>query len=264
MKVGSIDFNLDIQGSGVPFIWGHGLMASMATQDRDNLIDWSEIGESATVIRYDARGHGGSQASYDPADYSWVSLSEDMTGIMAELGHPKYIAGGQSMGCATALFAGLTEPERVAGIVLMNPPTAWETRAAQSSVYDTMARAVETGGIDRLVQLMKESPSAIEWLARERPDLAESGIKSIAAFDPRTIVTILKGAKLCNFPPREELAAIKIPALILAWVSDPVHPVETADSLHALLANSELVVAESVKEVLTWSDRIKEFIARCR
>ena len=264
MKVRSIEFNLAVQGSGVPLIWGHGLMGSMAAEDRFGFLNWLTIGKSATVIRYDARGHGESQPSDDPADYSWPSLSQDMAAIMEALGHSRYLAGGQSMGCATTLYAGRAKPDRVKGMILMNPPTAWETRAAQSSVYDTMARAVETGGIDRLVQLMKESPSAIEWLAKERPDLAESGIENIAKFDPRTLVTILKGAKLSNFPPREEIAAIRIPALILAWVGDPVHPVETADSLHALLPDSTLIVAENLPEVLTWSDRIREFIETCR
>ncbi len=45
-------------------------------------------------------------------------------------GAQKFVAGGSSMGCATSIYAALLAPERMKALVLVIPPTAWETRAA--------------------------------------------------------------------------------------------------------------------------------------
>jgi pimeloyl-ACP methyl ester carboxylesterase len=53
------------------------------------------------------------------------------------------------MGAAVALHAAAQAPERVAGLVLVLPPTAYDTRAAQAADYLAGASLVEREGVER-------------------------------------------------------------------------------------------------------------------
>src|SRR5579885_1383374 len=133
MKVNGVELNVKITGAenGIPFIWAHGLMASMAADDLVSWIKWDQLSDILRLVRYDARGHGQSEATANLPDYQWAALAQDMLALADQVGFTQFVAGGQSMGCATAIYAALAAPERIKGLVLMNVPTAWETRAAQ-------------------------------------------------------------------------------------------------------------------------------------
>ncbi len=261
MQVRGVDLNVSVQGDKTPFLWGHGLMASMAVEDASGWFRWEDAEDVARLVRYDARGHGMSEGSLLPEDYHWLSLAKDMDAIAGNLGIDSYVAGGQSMGCATALYAALAAPERVSGLVLVNPPTAWETRATQSVIYDQLAGLVEAQGVGVLVGLMKQQPLLPGWLLQAQPDLEESYLSAVQGMDEKVLAQILRGAKLCDLPPRGELKALSVPALILAWVDDPTHPLATAEELDVLLPESQLAIAEGMDGVQDWPQLIGRFVA---
>lgn len=62
-------------------------------------------------------------------------------------------------------------------------------------------------------------------------------------------------------PAVEQVAALSMPALVLAWTGDPTHPVATADGLGELLPQAEVVVAEDLRAVLSWPQRVVQFVA---
>lgn len=262
MIVNNLEFNVRVRGSGVPFVWGHGLMGSIALENRTALFDWERIAELATVVRYDARGHGLSEPTFTPDDYHWANLAGDMLAIADHLGFDTFVAGGQSMGCATALYAAIAARERVKGLVLVNPPTAWETRAAQASLYEQMAGLVEKNGVAVLVRLMRQVPVQPAWRLESQPDLHDIFVHGLESFDPKVLVEILRGAKGCNLPEREALKSLHMPALILAWLDDPTHPVETAEEFGRLLPHSQMVAAHSAGEAATWGCRVREFLGK--
>src|SRR5690348_10748181 len=115
MHVNGLELNVRIAGEGYTFIWGHGLMASMAMEDAMPVFEWDHLAEGERMIRYDARGHGRSEASENLDDYSWPNLARDMLALADALRIERFLAGGQSMGSATALYAALVAvaPERV-------------------------------------------------------------------------------------------------------------------------------------------------------
>jgi hypothetical protein len=51
-----------------------------------------------------------------------------------------------------------------------------------------------------------------------------------------------------------------MPVLVLAWEGDPVHPQATAERLGELLPEAEVVVAPTLRDVLAWSGRVREFL----
>jgi pimeloyl-ACP methyl ester carboxylesterase len=153
-----VDLDADVSGEGPDVVWGHGLTSSRASEDELGLIDWSAIRSASRVLRYDARGHGTSGSTPDPADYSWRSLAEDQLALADEFGIGAYVAGGASMGCATALHAAVLAPGRVRGLLLVIPPTAWAIRAAQTAAYRVMADLVEAGDHESLLRGAAASP----------------------------------------------------------------------------------------------------------
>jgi 3-oxoadipate enol-lactonase len=260
VKVNNIELNVKILGGGAPFIWGHGLIENMAFEDRSVWIEWKRFGDVIRLVRYDARGYGLSEASYAPEDYHWSNLAKDMLAIADQLHFKTFIAGGKSMGCGTSLYAALCAPKRVRALVLVNPPAAWEMRAAQTSIYDQMAELVEAKGVAPLAELMQQRRMFPDWLLQAKPEVMTVYLKAVQSHSARTLAQALRGAKLCDFPAREELKALKMPALILAWVGDATHPLATAEELGRLLPDSELFVAKDLGDMKTWTRLIREFV----
>src|SRR6056300_771471 len=129
--LGDLELSFQRQGSGIPFVWGHGLTSSMELEGEFLNLDWASIEPHADVVRYDARGHGLSTLTTNLDDYSWAHLADDQIALADALDIATYVAGGASMGAATALHVAVRAPLRMRGLVLAIPPTAWETRDAQ-------------------------------------------------------------------------------------------------------------------------------------
>ncbi len=259
MHVRGVELAVTITGQGLPFIWGHGLTSSRATEDEAGLFNWSGVAEVAQLIRYDARGHGASGASFATVDYQWSNLARDMTGIVDALGINDFVAGGASMGCVTALFAALVAPGRVAGLVLVIPPTGWETRAARAEIRETLASIVETQGLDALAERLQQQPQA-RFLAEEFPEEREIRLRHVVAMNERVVSCWFRGAAQSELPLPDKVKSLTMPALILAWTDDPGHPLSTAEVLDVLLPNSSLHIASSLAEIHTWPGLVRDFL----
>ena len=248
--------HIERSGHGRPFVWAHGLTSSIESERAVGLFDWSAV-DGLDVIRYDARGHGRSPAGADASAYEWSQLASDLLAVADHEGLSSFVAGGASMGCATSLFAALAAPSRVEALVLAIPPTAWETRAAQQTNYLGSAGFLEAKGMAAFVEASRQLPAQPPWSADGR----EARLALLAARDPDVLATVLRGAASSNLPPREAVATISCPTLILAWDDDPGHPLSTAEALASLIGGSTLVVARSLDEVRTWPSRVSSFVS---
>jgi pimeloyl-ACP methyl ester carboxylesterase len=264
MHVNGVDLTVSVAGHGVPLIWGHGLMGSMAVEDLADWFSWQQLLDLAQVIRYDARGHGTSGASASPTDYTWPRLAEDMLSIADQLGLDQFVAGGQSMGCATALYAALAVPQRSQALILATPPTAWETRSEQSAMYEQMAALVDSQGTSGLATMMaQQAPGMIPPLLLEAaPNMGGQMAEQLACYDAHTLALVLRGAKLADFPPRDQIRRSQAPALILAWAGDRGHPLSTTTELQSLLPHAEAHVAQTLAELRSWPQLMRDFLTR--
>lgn len=263
MKIRNLNFNVKTSGAGVPFVWAHGLLGSLAIEDRLDWFQWTTFPPNVRLVRYDARGHGQSQASHKPDDYHWRNLGQDMLAVADAVDERYFIAGGASMGCATALYAALQAPGRIQGLVLAIPPTAWEKRAPQRERYQRMARL---GGLLGGRLLARTASGKLDellppWMIAAEPEKIQATNAALAAMNGRTLASLLRGAALTDLPVRDALASLReIPTLILAWVDDPVHPVGSAEELHRLLPKSELYIAKDYADFKTLPQRMRRFI----
>ncbi len=264
MIVNDREFNVQSSGSGDALLWGHGLMASMASEDSFDMYGWNQFPTDQRLVRYDARGHGKTEPSYSPADYHWKNLASDMLSIAKELKIDRFIVGGQSMGCATSIYAGLLAPDCVKGMILMNPPTAWETRAAQRKFYGKLARTGGLLGGSLLAKIIGRDMGRVlpHWLLNELSGNVNGVFDGLKLLKRRTLLNLFKGAALTDLPSRPEIQTIDIPALILGWTDDPSHPLETATELDRLLSQSELHVAKGYADLKQWPRLIREFTER--
>jgi len=261
VRVNGLEFNVRVHGEGTSLLWGHGLSGSMDSEDAFGVFRWQDFPPDCQLIRYDARGHGGSAATYAAEDYRWSNLAGDMLAIAEALVDGPLLLGGQSMGAATALHAALQA--HTCGLVLVNPPTAWELRARQAAGYRRMARV---GGLlgGRILSVLaplcvrRAFPPCLLQAPRENLVALAQGVKSISR---KTFPPLFTGAALSDLPSRERIATIDVPALILAWEADPAHPLSVAAELGRLLPRSKLVVASSYAGLQQWHRLIREFVA---
>ena len=162
------------------------------------------------------------------------------------------------MGCATAAHAAVLAPDRVAGLVLVMPPTAWTTRGRQAAFYRGAAPVLGTFGALPMSMAARVVPLPdVPLLA-----LGRATLRHLGAMDRRVVAAVLRGAAQSDLPPPEALATLGVPALVLAWRGDRSHPVSTATELARALPDAELHVAQGATEVRRWSAQVGEFLDR--
>ncbi len=246
-------------GDGQPFVWGHALLGSMAQDLDGGVMAWRELTDIAQVIRYDARGHGQSETQGDPEDFRWDNLAHSMWQVIDSYTQDQVVLGGASMGCATSLYAACQRPEQVKGLVLVIPPTAWESRQKMKRNYRFMASFVNfTRAIPfRLLHLVPEAREDAGMRRRMFSVMA----KHLAGVKRQGVVGAMRGASLSDLPPREELEQLTMPALILAWPDDNTHPLAVAEILRDTLPHTQLEVMQHEDDVYRWPQLVAEFIA---
>lgn len=263
MRVRGLDLNVQVRGEGRSFIWAHGLLSSIEAENALGWFHWDRLARCFRLIRYDARGHGASEASTAAQDYVWRNLGTDMLAVADATATREFIAAGSSMGCATAIFAAVRAPERVQGMVLFIPPTVGETRHAQAMYYRRLAVLGAIVGSRFLARLSRRHRDQLKptWLARAQPDILDGYERGSAPVSRRTFWHLLRGAADSELPAPEAMAALStMPTLILAWDDDPAHPLSSAKFLHGMLPKSELVVFGNHEEFQTLPRRIAEFV----
>jgi 3-oxoadipate enol-lactonase len=240
-NINGFQMNYRIQGQGPTLVMAHGLMGSMATQailgDPSDLLT-----DGFTVVNYDARGHGESGCTADPANYTWFGLAEDMYQLLRHLGIERAHIGGGSMGAGTSLILALDHPEMVDKLVLIAPPPVREEESAPLAMFGAFAQIIESQGLETAVDIAMQVPPLSDlreadpaqfqwmrqWLLSQRPEGVVPAIRGIVS-----------GPRL----PQERFGEIQVPTLILAHPDDDVHPVTSAELLHKSIPGSRLVVA---------------------
>lgn len=248
----------DVSGpvDGPVVVTAHGLTSSRASEDASGVFGWSALpGAGFRLVRYDARGHGRSGGGFDPGEYSWPRLADDLLALVDEVAVDRPVdVVGASMGVGTALWAAVRAPERFRRLVLVIPPTAWATRAGQAQIYETGARFVEQRGLEAFVRGSAALPplpildAAGAW-PPPGPDIAEP-----------LLPTVLRGAATTDLPHPDAIAALPHAALLLPWADDPGHPVSTSERLLELLPNATMHVARTPDDLRGWGRRIVDFL----
>ena len=238
-----------------PFVWAHDLCSSMAHEDELGLFPCDTLVDAMPVVRYDARGHGSSLGGYEERTYRWSAMVDDM--LRAAEG--PFVAGGIGMGAATALYAAVRAPRRIAALVLVLPPAAWDLRAQAAATHEADADLAQSGA-HRLVEAVRHRPAA-PLLSQFRSDAREVDARHLQAMDPKYLGPLLRAAARSDLPSSDEVRSVIVPALILGWEDDPSHPVAVAQALADGMLQAELRIAKDVADVKAWPATVEEFLA---
>lgn len=248
-------------GEGIPFVWSHTLLGSMAQDEAGGVFAWSELADIARVIRFDAVGHGLSDASDNPDDHTWEQRAADMWKVADEIaGAEPVVLGGASMGAATALHAACDHPGRVKALVLAIPPSAWEARARQVRLYRGLSRCIDWMGAGPFKFLQGVARMRVPPKSDFRQTLERNTAVHFRTDDPGSMNAALQGAASSDLPPAAELEALSMPTLILAWPGDTTHPLSTAKQLASLLPDATLLIADDNAAPFDWTAQVREFL----
>ncbi len=248
----AIETDLSDEG-GHPVVQLHGLTSS---RYRDRLLDL-DLGRGLSgtrLLRYDARGHGHSSGEAVASDYTWQALADDLLYLLDHYFPGERVHGvGPSMGTGTLLHAAVRDPARFSGLTLLLPPTAWDTRVTQAEEYAKAAGFIEEHDLGAWVRANADSPRPPATVGHPEPwpEVAE-----------RILPAVFRGAAASDLPDPSQIAGLRMPTTVLAWIDDPAHPLSTAEALVSLLPNAELVVAYTGDDVATWPRFLAAAVAR--
>ena len=258
--INSVQLHYEVAGEGLPVVFLHGLMGSIARsrlfgEDMDGL-----AGRGFRLVTYDARGHGESGFSEDEADYTWTAHANDLRALLDELGIERAYLGGGSMGAGVSIAFALAHPERVEKLVLIAPPPLADTIGTAQQIFGGLATLIESVGLERAVEIVMQLP---DYAALKESDPAQFELLRdwLLSQHPRAVVFAIRG--LLNGPPlpEERFGEITVPTLIVAHPGDPIHPQSTAELLHEAIAGSRLVVARDQSYYRERHDELVETVA---
>jgi pimeloyl-ACP methyl ester carboxylesterase len=137
-----------VEGSGPTVLWIGGFRSDMEGT-KALALDAAARDRGWSFVRYDHFAHGRSSGDWRQATIGrW---REDAIGLIDSLEGP-VIPVGSSMGGWVALLAALARPERMAGLVLVNPAQDFTERLMWPSLEDHVRRAILRDGEATIVE----------------------------------------------------------------------------------------------------------------
>lgn len=251
-------FNYATRGSGTTtFFFQHGLGGTLAQPFRflippDGADQDVDKGPSCharkfRLAAFDFRAHGATPLG--ASEKLRIDIfADDLAAFMDHLQVETAVLGGISMGAAVALSAALRYPKRCIALVLCRP--AWLNGSMSSHAIAAYAEAA---------RLLNDEPSAENALQKlEKSDIyrelttlsADAGksllgqVRCVVA-DPNLREAAL--ARLQHLPAGQSgtdlksAIEIRVPTLIMATPSDPIHPLSFAQALADAIPRASLV-----------------------
>ena len=202
------------------------------------------VAQGFRVVLWDFRGHGRSDAPDDPAAYSMEQVLDDLGRVLdwAAPAAPAVpaVLGGLSFGGLASLHFALRAPARVRGLLLIDSGPGFKNPEAQQrweAGVEKTASFLERKGMQAFV----ESRAAATTFG-SRPELpaAQAARRAIAAQQPVGLAHFARRVAALAPPVIDELASIRIPALVIVGEHDAAY------QRAAQVMQARLPLAESV------------------
>lgn len=214
------------------------------------------------ILALDLRGHGDS----DPGDsYHWSTFPDDLGGVLAALNLAPAVLVGHSVGGAASALCAARYPQRVAGLVLVDPviyPESFYGRPEAATESDLFRRAERRRRWWPSREEMRASlagrPPFDSWRAEifdlyvqeAVTDAPDGGVRLKCA--PETEAAIYRETLRYNFWP--ELARVGAPAVVLRGVAERGLRSTTTSDLASHLALAEDRPVETAGHLVPMED----------
>ena len=190
------------------------------------------------VLRYDTRGHGGTEAPEGP--YTLEQLAEDVKALLQVLGIRQTHFLGLSMGGMIAQVFALNHPGMIRSLILCDTSSRIPEEALP--VWEERIQVAQTQGMAPHVE-----PTMERWFTasfRRKPLPVLDKIRRMI------LATPVKGYLGCSraimgLNLTKRLEEIALPTLIVVGEEDPGTPVSASRAIHERIKGSELVILPS-------------------
>ncbi|MBB3086416.1 3-oxoadipate enol-lactonase [Geodermatophilus sabuli] len=175
----------------------------------------AEFAGDFRVVRYDLRGHGGSEVV--PGPCTMADLAADVVALLDRLGVDRFSYAGVSIGGAIGQQLALTVPERleklaiIASAAQFADPPSWTARAQQ----------VREQGTETLVGSRTGTWFTAAW-AEQHPDEALRLLQMLRDTPDEGYAACCEA--IGDFDVRDRLGQITMPTLVVAGAEDPATP----------------------------------------
>jgi 3-oxoadipate enol-lactonase len=158
-----IDFNVCIDGpEGAPWItFSNSHATDLSCWDRQAAL----MADRFRVLRYDTRGHGGTEATEPPYDMNL--LVSDVIALWDALGIERSHVVGLSLGGSTACGIAVQHPDRIASL-FGSDCRAW---SPTPHTWEPRIEAVSKDGMQAVLQSTMERWFTAPYLAQDPPEL---------------------------------------------------------------------------------------------
>ena len=215
------------RGTGATLVFQHGLLG-----DHHQVAEAVPDLPGLRLLTLDCRGHGTSDAK---GPFSIAQFAEDVIALVEARAKGPVVLGGISMGAAIASRIAVRRPDLVRGLVLARP--AWVTEAAPENMQPNaeVGALLETLPAGEARARFERSSTAARLRAGAPDNL--SSLMGFFARAPQDPTARLLTAISADGPgiTEADLAALRVPTLVLSSEDDLIHPVSHAATLAALI-----------------------------
>ena len=188
------------------------------------------------VLRYDVRGHGGSEVP--PGPYTLEQMSDDLFALLDSLGIAETHFVGVSMGGLIGMMAALGQPTRIKSLVLCDTTACYGPGVRP--MWEDRMRVAESDGMTSTLVDRTMAIWFTEAFRTKRPEAVERIAGMLRMSDPRGYAAAIRAIGFVDLT--ERIGAIRSPTLVVVGEQDPGTPPAMARAIHERIAGSGLLV----------------------
>ena len=249
-----IDMHYEISGSGPWITLSHSLAADCGMWDAQ----METLNQHFTVLRYDTRGHGQTQATSGP--YTLDQLSDDVYQLLKHLGIQKTHWLGLSLGGMIGQTFAIQHPEMIDHAVIAD--SSGKVAPAAVVAWGERAALARQNGMQVLVQ-----PTLQRWFTDDFSSKNPTLMAEIGQMIAATTVDGYAGccAAIAQLNTLDQLRALRLPCLILVGEQDMGTPPAMSELIQQHWPSSQLKVLSNaahianIEQAQAFTDAVMDF-----
>jgi len=184
------------------------------------------------LLRYDMRGHG--RSSSPPPPYSVAGLTDDVLSLIDSLSIDRFHFCGLSVGGMIGMTLGLRASRRLLKLVLCNTAP----KIGTLEMWNARIETVRSKGMKEIARLTPARWFTPAFQAAS-PEAVADTLRVLESLDPEGYVGGCCAVR--DFDAREEIARIRVPALVISGTHDPAATAADGQSLAERIVGSRYI-----------------------
>ena len=236
VEANGIRFHCRTDGpAGAPWIvFSNSLATNLAVWDQQV----SELGSSFRILRYDQRGHGGTEVSRSPCTFDL--LADDAARLLDAFDIDRATVIGVSMGAVTALRLAVGHPARLCRVVACDGQ--WAAPSGAVATWEARIRTATEGGMAALVESTVQRWFTPDFLAANPPVLDK--VRRMIRETPLAGFTSCARA-LQDYDFRIPFSTIDVPTLLIVGGADGLLPQVMREMQRTIAGSAFVEIAQA-------------------